>query len=532
MKNLLSSALLLSLSLLSLPAPAAPQAVGAKVYAGDPSLEVTVIQLKEPDKYLIHVTGSRSTMDGLVLPYTVDSTGHNFSTTWRGSGYNLFCVESWHGNPIYKLYATDDLRVGHPVTYNEARSKLVKINELIALHEKQTKDGTIDRFGRFDRAGEQASHEKELTRIANAFNEDCHTKITATIAWSGIDDELIKSISISGYCDSPLVGMRRLCDSRAARAEIQARVKQYTCRFGKEQTLELDPKGTLVFTTFKGGRNAEESTKNYWENFQLTAEPAKPADKGAGEMPPWGQVRTLAQKMALENTLVCTDSKSAYVVRAPLENTRFNLYYGDGKTFARVPSPATGVWDGYFLDPRQYNPNGNSNMRGIDLRHYSEVEFETSKQTCSVRCGTRKSGLKILDEKTATDLLLAAKFTPPVHKRKPHVLTRDDRGVYYYVDRGNTPDTERDFKLYVGPRGSLKLKIMTNVVSDSEGEIFSTKGGSLRFIAGPGGSGASWVQGKTVTKLTAIPVEHNLQVIYNDLEVYRGQRLGMPCDDL
>jgi hypothetical protein len=54
----------------------------------------------------------------------------------------------------------------------------------------------------------------------------------------------------------------------------------------------------------------------------------------------------------------------------------------------------------------------------------------------------------------------------------------------------------------------------------------------LRFIAGPGGSESSWVQGKKVTRLTAIPVEQNLQVIYNDLDVYRGQRLGTPCDDL
>jgi hypothetical protein len=84
----------------------------------------------------------------------------------------------------------------------------------------------------------------------------------------------------------------------------------------------------------------------------------------------------------------------------------------------------------------------------------------------------------------------------------------------------------------VGPRGSLKLQPMTNVVADSEGEIFTTKSGSLRFIAGPGGRQSSWVKGKKVIKLVPIPVEQNLNVIYNDLGVYRGQRLGTPCDDL
>ena len=168
----------------------------------------------------------------------------------------------------------------------------------------------------------------------------------------------------------------------------------------------------------------------------------------------------------------------------------------------------------------------------IDWRLISAVEIEVEKKSCAVRCGAKRTELKMLDAKAAGDLLRAAKFTAPLHKRKPHVLTRDDKGVYYYVDRGNTPETEKDFKLYKGKRGNMKLLAMTNVVADSQGEIFSTKSGSLRFIAGPGGSQSSWVHGKKVTKLTAIPVEENLQVIYNDLNVYRGQRLGFPCDDL
>lgn len=71
---------------------------------------------------------------------------------------------------------------------------------------------------------------------------------------------------------------------------------------------------------------------------------------------------------------------------------------------------------------------------------------------------------------------------------------------------------------------------MTDVASDSEGEIFATKTGSLRLILGKKES--AWIQGKKTSPLTLIPVEQNYRMIYTELGVYSGAKLGTPCDDL
>jgi hypothetical protein len=43
---------------------------------------------------------------------------------------------------------------------------------------------------------------------------------------------------------------------------------------------------------------------------------------------------------------------------------------------------------------------------------------------------------------------------------------------------------------------------------------------------------AAWIKGKKRTKLIPVPVEDNHVLIYTDLGVYTGQRLGTHCDDL
>ena len=45
---------------------------------------------------------------------------------------------------------------------------------------------------------------------------------------------------------------------------------------------------------------------------------------------------------------------------------------------------------------------------------------------------------------------------------------------------------------------------------------------------------ATWAEKKKDLKLTLVPVDFNKNVamIYNELGVYTGERLGTPCDDL
>ena len=99
------------------------------------------------------------------------------------------------------------------------------------------------------------------------------------------------------------------------------------------------------------------------------------------------------------------------------------------------------------------------------------------------------------------------------------------------MERGFHPEDEKSFRVHVGPKGGLKLQQMKDIISDSEGQIFSTKKGELRLVVDKGQSPV-WIEGaKKKVELRPVPVTENLPLIYNELGVYTGARLGNPCDD-
>jgi hypothetical protein len=243
----------------------------------------------------------------------------------------------------------------------------------------------------------------------------------------------------------------------------------------------------------------------------------------------------LAMALALDPAVtdamaVCTDGRGHYVAIAAHGVDGSPLFYGDGKTMYHLREQGRMVSPEWFFEPRFFNKNSNENFRGVDWRVYSRVDYSTDKKTCSVTCGERTTALSMVDADTAQGLMRKATFAPSPWTHLPYALARDDRAHYYYVDRGATPATEKNFRLFRGPKGGMKLQKMTDVASDSEGQIFATKTGSLRLILDKKQS--TWVEnGKSVT-LTLVPVEQNYALIFNDLGMYSGLRLGTPCDDL
>jgi hypothetical protein len=248
--------------------------------------------------------------------------------------------------------------------------------------------------------------------------------------------------------------------------------------------------------------------------------------------PPWGKEENLGQKMLMEATSVCTDGKGHYVVMAPQEDANQNaMYYGDGKTFVVVDPPGPYASSNSFLDPRFFNKDSNPNFRGMDYRVISSVDLDTKEKSCSLRCGTKQIPLTLVDGAQAAELLRKATFQPNPQQYAPHALLRDTKGNYYFVDRGYQPAQQKSYRVFIGPRGTLKPQKMTNVVSDSEGEIFSTKKGELRLVLDRDKS-SMWIENtKKTFELRQVPVHENLPLIYNDLGVYEGMRLGTPCDD-
>lgn len=216
---------------------------------------------------------------------------------------------------------------------------------------------------------------------------------------------------------------------------------------------------------------------------------------------------------------VYTDGKKHYVVLSPDASRALPeaAYWGDGKTFYKLRSPGGGGdrdnWSISLWEPRAEHGR-------------SSIEFHEG--VLRIDCSDRKTELQQLKAEEAKALVDGATFFGPRWQRLPYLLARDDKGTYYFVDMQRDVPGKKDLKLYIGPRGKLKAQQMTNIVSDSMGDIFSTKSGELRLIAN--NDELRWVAGKAEAKLTRVPVDDNHVLIYTDLGVYEGQQLGTPCD--
>jgi hypothetical protein len=512
-----------------------------KVFAGPEGLTVTIVPLKPPvdGKVLVQFAGSGTVLDGKVIPHTVetvDAGKTNYGTTYHGRDWITIAVR----DGVYSL-ALPGRRDGPKVRFDDKRTASLKPDDLYAAYKKQEADGTLKALAAFDRKGETAQQEKALQEIVDGFAKACGAKPAVKIDWASMTDADIRELSIASYCGDPLDRMRQMCDdSREARQAIAGSVKSFACTMGK--SMQLDLAGTtLTWTTSRSATNMGDFTRsNLEKKFQSPTSGAVATGTG-GEAPPWGKAANLGERMILEKTGVCTDGKSHYVVVAPSEKQATQLYYGDGKTFYRVPLPPWVLSGDSFFEPRFLAKGKNSSFRGLDMRLFASASYDAAKKTCSVSCGERKTDLTILDEDAKRTLLAKAGYAPPLHKRAAHHLARDGSGKYFYVDKGNTPETEKNFRLYVGPKGAMKLQKMTNAVADTEGEIFTTKSGSLRYVTDRKNP-PTWIVGSKKTTLTVVPIEsvddktgepiNNYQLIYNELGVYLGEKLGNPCDDL
>jgi hypothetical protein len=239
---------------------------------------------------------------------------------------------------------------------------------------------------------------------------------------------------------------------------------------------------------------------------------------------------------AMKATLVVlTDGKQHYLVANGAAAYNSPLLYGDGKSFVQVPvkgggSSGTESWDVYFWEPRVLRLE----------QHNSSVEMKDSGAIYQVDCGPHTTTLKALPAAEAKAMMEKATVTTRSWLRLPDRLLRDDKGTYYLIDRLRTEDAgdRRDFRLFIGPRGKMKLMSLKDVVDDSAGMIFATPSGELRLVVGSAegrpNQAWKWVEHGKEQALVDVPLDDNRNVamVYQDLGPYSGQRLGTPCDDL
>jgi hypothetical protein len=200
------------------------------------------------------------------------------------------------------------------------------------------------------------------------------------------------------------------------------------------------------------------------------------------------------------------------------------IFYGDGKTLyqQKVIRFATGK-NGFELS--LVAPRAKDMQSGGWLVLNDDGKYIACRPA-RVQGGKRE--LTALSADETKTLLSKAKFLPPMANRVAHFLGRDDDANYYYVDRLPPESGGKGYRVYVGQTGAMKLQALTNMASDSMGEIYATKTGKLKITAGKDPQ-AFWVKGGKKIELTVVPPLDNRYLVYRELGIYGA--LGNVCDD-
>ena len=192
------------------------------------------------------------------------------------------------------------------------------------------------------------------------------------------------------------------------------------------------------------------------------------------------------------------------------------------QTIVGSSSDGDGGWDFSTWAPRV-----------VDEPHLGSVTHKkdgTYEKTCRDQ---DKMVLTELSGDKAKAVVDKAAFVTSGIIRVPHLLARDDSGVYYYVDRIAKQYGGKGYRVFVGKKGAMKPMPLTDVASDSAGEVFSTKSGDLRLVRQSGDNKKdtmTWVKGEKRNELVFLDTDTNSAVIFKDLGIYTF--LGTICDNI
>ena len=201
------------------------------------------------------------------------------------------------------------------------------------------------------------------------------------------------------------------------------------------------------------------------------------------------------------------------------------IFYGDAKTLyqqktIRFASGSKGGYEMSLVAPR-----------AKDMASGAYVVLNSDGNYIACRPAKVQGGRRNLTALSADEtktLFAKAKFQPPMPNRIPHFFGRDDDANYYYVDRLPTESGGKGFRVFVGQTGAMKQQALTNMATDSMGEIYATKNGKLKITAGKDPA-AFWVKGGKKLELTIVPPADNRYLVYRELGIYGA--LGTVCDD-
>jgi hypothetical protein len=217
-----------------------------------------------------------------------------------------------------------------------------------------------------------------------------------------------------------------------------------------------------------------------------------------------------------DKAIVLQDAEGGTYVAVTGEDR--HLFYGVAKKplyaqwlIAASSDASTGAWSLDAWAPRVANIQPGSVLRRGDG---SFVRY----------CGENAiTPLTQVNSDKAKAILDKSQFMSSALMRRPKLLARDDSGVYYYVDMLSPEYGGNGYRVFIGKKGAMKQKPLTDIAKDSAGEIFATKTGDLRIVHDTTNSdrnAVTWVKGGKREPLVSLDVDANSTVIFKDLGVY------------
>ncbi len=386
-------------------------------------------------------------------------------------------------------YENDGYNAGHEFVFFKDSPKLVsarEANEILELYIAQRASGHTESVQRWDRVRAEAHVRDEAKKHTELLHQNCKTQLRYTIDTKNMSDEVLRSHP--GFDEFALV-LRKLC---SAFPDVAAQLT-------KAKVLSWKPDG-------KRGLSKD--------GDQLRWTPVNDGDEIES---------TMRATLDMERRVAKTANGTYFYVDA--KNT--SAYVGDRGAMLKHRVIYRGnleyLYLGFNLNLRLFTDVGMSKM-------YSKGSAWT------LTCGRVEHALTELTRSERDTYLSSVSLSTEYQfNRTPFALARDERGVYYYVDRLMSEKGGKDYRVYIGRKGAVKKTLLKDVVDDSEGLIFETAGGDLRLRIDRKNSQVRhvfWSKKKKRTELTILDPQANGELIFRELGVYEGVALGTICSSL
>ncbi len=435
------------------------------------------------DHYLLRITGSDSPNDGLVVLAQRRTTYKRtlYVAQLAGESFDVLRVEKatpthWHGRAYQFQQKLNPL---------EATQDAFDPEELVRLRSEQrgSKLREIEAESRADiERWQNAFHKKELEAVVAACGP-----FKSSIDWSTVDKEWPAQFSIAEACRLPLKTLQDFCELYPSSVADRSEKFSLRCKFTG------DPRKVA-----SGGLSKEGPTS-------LVYTPGKSNDL-------WKPLMQALRVEFHEDEQVLRLGSLHFIIKYGLPSKR--LSYGDGKTF-------------YLL--RDQDASYREAFDWLEGGQRGQIALEDGRW--SLYCGRNGRQLEALAGKERQAVLDAAVYATELPwKHTEHFLARDSRGTYYYVDKYKSEFGGGHYRVFIGRKGQMKLSKLVGLVEDNEGTLFSTAKGDLRLIIDRGSMSAIWIRGKKSTSLTTVDIGASAKLIYDDLGVYYGEKVGFVCN--